>query len=86
MVVQNAKNIVSVLLEDDRNSAEWVAYVKKRCNELHPYVFGRIDAPPDVVKQARMTYRAFHQELNRLGFGRDQADLPQLQYPNDHGL
>lgn len=62
--------------------SDWLNFVRTRTDELSPFVFCErvwIQYPIDTIALARMTYAAYHKELNKLGFGRDESGLPQLQ-------
>lgn len=60
----------------------WLAFVRSRVEETFPFVFCErvwTQYPVETILLARMTYAAYHKELYKLGFGRDESSLPQLQ-------
>jgi hypothetical protein len=67
---------------------EWLYFVRERCAELMYYAFTpeRLLLNAGHSKQTiisnRITYKFYSRELNKLGFGSDFQEHPNLQAPN----
>lgn len=56
---------------------DWLNFVRGRLAQLMRPIF--VDGKASAAD--RLAFRFYHEELNRLGFGCDYSQLPQLQLP-----